>query len=52
MVTIERWNRAGVANKGDALLELRVTQTFRREDGSWRFVHRHADPFVQKREPP
>jgi ketosteroid isomerase-like protein len=23
---------------------LRTTTTFRREDGAWRVVHRHADP--------
>lgn len=29
--------------------ELRVTQIFRREDGRWRIVHRHADSQVVKR---
>jgi ketosteroid isomerase-like protein len=26
--------------------QLRVTTTFRREDGEWRVVHRHADPIA------
>jgi ketosteroid isomerase-like protein len=25
---------------------LRVTHLFRREDGAWRLVHRHADPLI------
>lgn len=28
---------------------LRVTQVYRREDGDWRVIHRHADPLVQTR---
>jgi hypothetical protein len=28
-------------------IDLRVTLVFRREDGEWRAVHRHADPRIQ-----
>jgi ketosteroid isomerase-like protein len=31
--------------------ELRVTHVFRKEDGQWRFVHRHADPLIAKTTP-
>jgi len=27
---------------------LRVTQVYRRDDGEWHLVHRHADPLVRK----
>jgi ketosteroid isomerase-like protein len=32
-------------------VSLRVTTTFRREDGVWKVVHRHADPITSKRPP-
>jgi ketosteroid isomerase-like protein len=44
ILEIERWT-AKVGGRPDwSSFELRVTSTFRREDGSWRLVHRHADP--------
>jgi ketosteroid isomerase-like protein len=30
-------------------ISLRVTTVFRREDGGWRVVHRHADPITDAR---
>jgi ketosteroid isomerase-like protein len=37
---------AGIENQP---WSLRVTQVYRREEGRWRIVHRHADPLVQRR---
>jgi ketosteroid isomerase-like protein len=30
-------------------ISLRVTTVFRREDGDWKIVHRHADPITEER---
>jgi ketosteroid isomerase-like protein len=32
-------------------VSVRVTTTFRREDGVWKVVHRHADPITAQRPP-
>jgi ketosteroid isomerase-like protein len=36
--------KASVGGAAPEGFELRVTTIFRREDGEWRIVHRHADP--------
>ena len=40
---IERW-RTRVAGGDLAEFDLRVSSTYRNEDGEWKLVHRHADP--------
>jgi ketosteroid isomerase-like protein len=35
-----------------SIQELRATMVFRREDGEWRIVHRHADPQTVTKSPP
>jgi len=43
---IEHWKSRVSGRKDMASFELRVTVTFRREDGTWKLVHRHADPIT------
>lgn len=46
VVEVERL-RAKVGGREDvAPVNLRCTSVFRREDGRWRLVHRHADPIT------
>ena len=46
IVEIERY-RAGVGGGEDiSPVTLRVTSIFRPEDGTWKIVHRHADPIT------
>ncbi len=49
IVRVER-ARAKVGGREDAApISLRVTMTFRPEDGAWKVVHRHADPITTAR---
>ena len=49
IVEIERFE-AKVAGADEITpLSLRVTSIFRREDGAWKLLHRHADPITSAR---
>lgn len=50
-VSIERSEVRLVDQDKPAPMALRVTHLFRKEDGVWKFVHRHADPLIGRREP-
>jgi ketosteroid isomerase-like protein len=46
-----QWASARVkGNPGVVSFNLRVTETFRREDGHWKLVHRHADTLASESE--
>ena len=51
LVSLERWTYTNARDRADNLLELRVTQAFRREEGEWRLLHRHADSLMHKHAP-
>jgi ketosteroid isomerase-like protein len=44
IVEVERFNAKMGGREDVTPVALRCTSIFRREDGSWRLVHRHADP--------
>ena len=49
VVEVER-GRAKVGGSAElAAVAVRVTSVFRREDGEWKLVHRHADPITTPR---
>ena len=47
LVAVER-QHATIADLPDQEWSLRITLVFRRGDGEWRLVHRHADPLVRE----
>jgi ketosteroid isomerase-like protein len=48
-VEVEHY-RAKVGGRDDITpVSVRVTSIFRKEDGMWRLVHRHADPITSAR---
>ena len=51
-VGVERQEGARVGDQQNpAGRALRATQIFRREDGAWKLLHRHADPLIEKQSP-
>jgi ketosteroid isomerase-like protein len=44
VLAMERWKARVSGGEDVAPFDLRVTSTFRLEDGAWMLVHRHADP--------
>ena len=51
VMEIERF-RAKIGGSDDvSTVELRVTSVLRPEDGTWKVVHRHADPITTPRPP-
>lgn len=50
-VCLERWAGNSADGQHTPIMELRVTQAFRREGERWRLVHRHADELLQKHAP-
>lgn len=48
-VEIERFEAKVGGSDALTQVALRVTSVYRREDGTWKLLHRHADPIVSAR---
>jgi ketosteroid isomerase-like protein len=46
ILELEQWQAKVSGRHEVSAFELRVTSTFRREDGTWKLIHRHADPIA------
>jgi len=46
VLAMEHWKAKVSGSEDLAPFDLRVSSTFRREEGAWRLVHRHADPIT------
>jgi ketosteroid isomerase-like protein len=51
-VAIERSEARVTGAEKAAPMVLRVTHVFRKEEGVWKLIHRHADPLMEKTAPP
>ena len=51
VVQVERIEARVVGRAEPLRMALRVTMVFRREDGEWKLLHRHADDLVEKKAP-
>ncbi len=51
VVEVERFQAKVGGSAELATIALRVTSIFRNEDGTWKLVHRHADPITTPQPP-
>ena len=50
-IAIERSTVRVIGEEKPASMALRVTHLFRKENGAWKLIHRHADPIMDKTAP-